>query len=193
MTLQDSQNETSHTRIWSQAPYSCHPWTYACQCCPLPGHEALKAASNSGQHPTIWFYAQLHLHRCATYWHCKIQCCINLFFSLRNLSYLVVRWENVKVFVFLSSVFDNDCGFMSPTPGFNLYLVAAHEFGHALGLKHSQNPQSLMYPTYRNRQPQNMLSSEDIMNINALYGINSLTFCTHVVHRDVLNFPSYKV
>lgn len=74
-------------------------------------------------------------------------------------------------------------GFLFPTPGFNLYLVAAHEFGHALGLKHSQNPQSLMYPTYRNRQPQNMLSSEDIMNINALYGINSLTY---VVHREVL-------
>lgn len=71
-------------------------------------------------------------------------------------------------------------GFLSPTPGFNLYLVAAHEFGHALGLKHSQNPQSLMYPTYRDRQPQSMLSSEDILNINALYGINSQTF-----HRDV--------
>lgn len=84
-------------------------------------------------------------------------------------------------------------GFLSPIPGFNLYLVAAHEFGHALGLKHSQNPQSLMYPTYRNRQPQNMLSSEDIMNINALYGINSLNFCTHVVHSDVLKFLSFEV
>ncbi|XP_076833469.1 matrix metalloproteinase-20 [Brachyhypopomus gauderio] len=52
---------------------------------------------------------------------------------------------------------------------FNLYLVAAHEFGHALGLRHSQNPESLMYPTYRARKTHNLLSSEDIMNINAIY------------------------
>ncbi|RXN07617.1 matrix metallo ase-20-like protein [Labeo rohita] len=54
--------------------------------------------------------------------------------------------------------------------GFNLYVVAAHEFGHALGLKHSQNPESVMYPTYKNRKTHNLLSSEDIMNINTLYG-----------------------
>ncbi|XP_026780497.3 collagenase 3 [Pangasianodon hypophthalmus] len=66
--------------------------------------------------------------------------------------------------------FDEDELWTADSRGFNLYLVAAHEFGHALGLKHSQNPQSLMYPTYRNRQSQNMLSSEDIRNINALYG-----------------------
>ncbi|KAI5626717.1 matrilysin-like, partial [Silurus asotus] len=66
--------------------------------------------------------------------------------------------------------FDDDELWTTDSRGFNLYLVAAHEFGHALGLKHSQNPQSLMYPTYRNRQSQNLLSSDDIMNINALYG-----------------------
>ncbi|GAA6109642.1 matrix metalloproteinase-20-like [Tachysurus ichikawai] len=66
--------------------------------------------------------------------------------------------------------FDDDELWTADSRGFSLYLVAAHEFGHSLGLKHSQNPQSLMYPTYRKRQPQNMLSSEDILNINALYG-----------------------
>ncbi len=54
--------------------------------------------------------------------------------------------------------------------GFNLYVVAAHEFGHALGLKHSQNPASVMYPTYKNKKTHNLLSGEDIMNINTLYG-----------------------
>ncbi|XP_077064477.1 matrix metalloproteinase-20 [Siphateles boraxobius] len=54
--------------------------------------------------------------------------------------------------------------------GFNLYVVAAHEFGHALGLKHSQNPESVMYPTYKHSKTHNLLSSEDIININTLYG-----------------------
>lgn len=55
--------------------------------------------------------------------------------------------------------------------GFNLYLVAAHEFGHSLGLRHSQNPESLMYPTYKSsRSSHNLLSKEDIAIINSLYG-----------------------
>ncbi|KAF7657401.1 hypothetical protein LDENG_00027870 [Lucifuga dentata] len=54
--------------------------------------------------------------------------------------------------------------------GYNLYVVAAHEFGHALGLKHSRNPESVMYPTYSRPRSANLLSREDIANINALYG-----------------------
>lgn len=53
--------------------------------------------------------------------------------------------------------------------GFNLFVVAAHEIGHALGLKHSRNPDSLMYPNYRPSRPANLLSPEDVANINALY------------------------
>ena len=59
--------------------------------------------------------------------------------------------------------------FLCAIAGFNLFVVAAHEFGHALGLKHSRNPESLMYPTYRASHPANLLSREDIANINALY------------------------
>ena len=55
--------------------------------------------------------------------------------------------------------------------GFNLFLVAAHEFGHALGLRHSRDPKSLMYPVYRSQAQKILISSEDIMNLNALYGM----------------------
>ena len=63
----------------------------------------------------------------------------------------------IKIFVFVIA-------------GFNLYLVAAHEFGHALGLKHSRNPESLMYPTYHHSRQVSLLSTEDVANINTLYG-----------------------
>ncbi|KAG7470570.1 hypothetical protein MATL_G00115250 [Megalops atlanticus] len=66
--------------------------------------------------------------------------------------------------------FDDSERWTAGSEGFRLHLVAAHEFGHALGLKHSRNPASLMYPTYKNRNPQNLLSNEDVTKINALYG-----------------------
>uniref|UniRef100_A0A3B4UII6 Matrix metallopeptidase 20b (enamelysin) n=1 Tax=Seriola dumerili TaxID=41447 RepID=A0A3B4UII6_SERDU len=65
--------------------------------------------------------------------------------------------------------FDDDEHWTAGETGFNLFVVAAHEFGHALGLKHSRNPDSLMYPTYRSSRPANLLSREDVANINALY------------------------
>ncbi|XP_056139445.1 matrix metalloproteinase-20-like isoform X2 [Lampris incognitus] len=68
--------------------------------------------------------------------------------------------------------FDDDEYWTSGDKGVNLYVVAAHEFGHSLGLKHSRNPESLMYPTYNSPDSPNLLSTEDIANINALYGPN---------------------
>ncbi|XP_067450337.1 matrix metalloproteinase-20 [Thunnus thynnus] len=65
--------------------------------------------------------------------------------------------------------FDDDEHWTAGETGFNLFVVAAHEFGHALGLKHSRNPESLMYPNYKSSRPANLLSREDIANINALY------------------------
>ncbi len=54
-------------------------------------------------------------------------------------------------------------------PAFNLFLVAAHEFGHALGMAHSSDPGSLMYPVY-SYDGGYPLSNDDIMGIQALYG-----------------------
>ncbi|KAG7278506.1 hypothetical protein CRUP_004115, partial [Coryphaenoides rupestris] len=54
---------------------------------------------------------------------------------------------------------------------YNLFLVAAHEFGHALGLSHSSNVGALMFSAYTYTQgfP---LTEDDIEGIQELYGPN---------------------
>uniref|UniRef100_A0A3Q2ZZB8 Matrix metallopeptidase 20b (enamelysin) n=1 Tax=Kryptolebias marmoratus TaxID=37003 RepID=A0A3Q2ZZB8_KRYMA len=71
--------------------------------------------------------------------------------------------------------------------GFNLFVVAAHEFGHALGLKHSRNPASVMYPTYKMSRPSNLLSREDVANINALYSKPFLSVSTCWKYKPVIH------
>ncbi|KAG8519651.1 Matrix metalloproteinase-9 [Galemys pyrenaicus] len=69
-----------------------------------------------------------------------------------------------------TSNFDSDkkWGFC-PDQGYSLFLVAAHEFGHALGLEHSSVPEALMYPMYSfTEQPP--LHADDVKGIQYLYG-----------------------
>ncbi len=51
--------------------------------------------------------------------------------------------------------------------GIDLFTVALHEAGHALGLGHSDRPGSVMYPYYRQAAG---LTADDIAGIRALYG-----------------------
>jgi predicted Zn-dependent protease len=55
--------------------------------------------------------------------------------------------------------------------GVRLFGVAAHEFGHSLGLSHSSFPGSLMFPYYQTISDDFKLPNDDIVGIQQLYGI----------------------
>ncbi len=55
-----------------------------------------------------------------------------------------------------------------PPSGIDLYTVAAHEFGHALGLAHSSVNDALMFAFYGG--PHRFLHQDDIDGIQSIYG-----------------------
>ncbi|KAM6157672.1 neutrophil collagenase [Rhynchocyon petersi] len=70
--------------------------------------------------------------------------------------------------------FDAEETWTKTSENYNLFLVAAHEFGHSLGLSHSSDPGALMYPTYAYTDPSTyLLPQDDINGIQAIYGPSS--------------------
>lgn len=67
--------------------------------------------------------------------------------------------------------FDDDETWTLTQRGVNLLLVAAHEFGHALGLDHSRDRNALMFPTYKYVNTNGYrLPDDDRRGVQALYG-----------------------
>ncbi|XP_052045708.1 collagenase 3 [Apodemus sylvaticus] len=67
--------------------------------------------------------------------------------------------------------FDDDETWTSSSKGYNLFLVAAHELGHSLGLDHSRDPGALMYPVYTYTGKNHFtLPDDDVQGIQSLYG-----------------------
>ncbi|XP_016062204.1 PREDICTED: neutrophil collagenase isoform X1 [Miniopterus natalensis] len=67
--------------------------------------------------------------------------------------------------------FDAEETWTKTSENYNLFLVAAHEFGHSLGLSHSSDPGALMYPNYAFNEPNTYsLPQDDINGIQAIYG-----------------------
>uniref|UniRef100_A0AAV2JBD6 Peptidase metallopeptidase domain-containing protein n=1 Tax=Knipowitschia caucasica TaxID=637954 RepID=A0AAV2JBD6_KNICA len=69
--------------------------------------------------------------------------------------------------------FDEDEYFTYRSYGTVLFLIAAHEFGHNLGLDHSLDEDALMFAEYTYRNPNTfVLPQDDVNSIQSLYGAN---------------------
>ena len=57
--------------------------------------------------------------------------------------------------------------------GVSLFAVAAHEFGHSLGLSHSSRQDALMFPWYQSVSDDQKLPDDDRLGLEQMYGASS--------------------
>ncbi|XP_043928519.1 collagenase 3-like [Protopterus annectens] len=67
--------------------------------------------------------------------------------------------------------FNEDKDWSATSKGYNLLVTAAHEFGHSLGLDHSDDVGALMFPVYTYAEAKEFtLGYDDVEGIQSLYG-----------------------
>ena len=79
------------------------------------------------------------------------------------------------------------------TGGADIYTISAHEFGHVLGLGHSNINGSLMSPFYLGYTPKAELTADDIAAIQAHYGNVSLRYTYNVEGKGETRMTSNSV
>lgn len=70
----------------------------------------------------------------------------------------------------------------------DLYTVALHEIGHALGLMHSDDPDAVMFPYYQNQSHQ--LDADDVAAIQSMYSYRPGAPCAAALDLNIVDAPA---